>query len=101
MATTLGFVTPLIGSFLLVVKWIVNFQKDITDKYRDELKETRKEFGEYKVSVERRMAHLEGEVTRLSNDYTSERNYSQKLITHMKNEGLELPDELERRKATT
>ncbi len=100
LAATLGIITPLVGSFLLVIKWIVNFQREITDKYREELKDTRKEFDDYKLAVERRMTLLERQVDELTESLAIEKQHSSKIITHIKEQGLSLPPELERRKVT-
>jgi hypothetical protein len=99
-AGTVGLVTPLVGSFLLVIRWIVNFQKDITDKYREELKETRKEFDQYKLETETKLIAMNSRIDSLLSLVEDTEIYSTRLVNFIKDKGLDLPSELERRKVT-
>lgn len=101
LVTVAGAVTPPIGAFLVVIKWIVNFQREITDKYREELHSVRTEFDAYKLENERRITNLERQIDALVNDLEDERIHKSKIISHMKEQGLELPLELDRRKENT
>jgi hypothetical protein len=100
LAAGFGVVTPLVGSFLLVIKWITNFQREITDKYREELRETRKEFDEYKLSTAKKITQLEIRLDSLVDLLEEEQANKANIITHLANKGITLPPELDRRKVT-
>lgn len=98
MSVIAGAVTPPIGGFLLVIKWIVNFQKEITDKYREELFQVRKEFDEYKLETEKQLLRMNSRLDSLMAVAEDEQIYNSQLIGFIKENGLELPSSLERRK---
>lgn len=94
-----GSVTPPIGGFLLVIKWIVNFQKEITDKYRQELFEVRKEFDAYKLETEAKLFAMNSRLDSLMSVVEDTEVYNKQLVTFIHDQGLALPPELDRRKA--
>lgn len=100
LATTAGFVTPLVAGFLLVIKWIVNFQSEITDKYRVELHEVRREFDAYKAATEKKIIELEKRIDGLSSYLEDEQLQNAKILRFISEQGLDLPDHLERRRVT-
>lgn len=100
MSAIVAAVTPPIGAFLLVIKWIVNFQKEITDKYRDELREVRQEFDEYKLATEKKIINLESRLDALTDMLEEEQAHKARIINHLTKEGISLPAELERRKVS-
>lgn len=101
MSAIVAAITPPIGAFLLVIKWIVNFQREITDKYREELHNVQREFGEYKAQTEAKIVELEARVNALTDFLEEEQNHKAKIINHLAEKGIKLPAELERRKVTT
>lgn len=97
---TIVSVIPPVGALLLVIKWIVSFQREITDKYREELRVVREQFDEYKLSTERKIAELETRLDSLANILKDEQDHKARIIAHLSVEGISLPPELERRKVS-
>jgi hypothetical protein len=95
-----GAITPPIGGFLLVIRWIVKFQRDITESYRKELFETRKEFDDYKLATETKFVEMNAKIDALAGIVDDEKDYTGRVIAWVEQQGLEIPDNLDRRKIT-
>ncbi len=98
IAGILSLVVPMIGSFLLVVKWIVRFQGDITDKYREELRDINKQFREYRTSTESKITKLEAKFNIVVRKLGEEESINGELIELIKFHDIDLPKHLDRRK---